>query len=153
MIIKMDEFQVKISQDVLNSLRNYRQLEMNDIEAGGVLLGRFITDSNNVVIDRITEPMENDIRKRCFFKKWREDHQEIIDKVWTESSGTCNYLGEWHTHPEPHPTPSFHDRSEWKKILKHTVCDSDKLFFIIVGTKSIGIWVGCRTKFSITKIN
>jgi integrative and conjugative element protein (TIGR02256 family) len=153
MIIKTDEFQLKISEEVLNSFLHYSQLEKNDTEAGGVLLGRFISESNNVVVDRITEPMKNDIRQRCFFKKYREDHQNIIDKIWVVSMGTCNYLGEWHTHPEPHPTPSSHDLSEWKKILKHTVCDSDKLFFIIIGTKSIGIWVGCRTKLRITKIN
>ncbi|PGB81752.1 hypothetical protein COM05_18850 [Bacillus toyonensis] len=152
MIYESNEFQLKISKSVNNTLNHYRQLKMQDTEAGGVLLGRFLHESNNIVIDQITVPMENDIRTRYFFQKCREDHQDIIDKVWIESGGTCNYLGEWHTHPEPHPTPSSHDRNEWKKVLKYTVCDSNKLFFVIIGTKSIGVWVGYRTNLKIIKL-
>ncbi|MGE7713240.1 Mov34/MPN/PAD-1 family protein [Priestia megaterium] len=152
MIYETNKFQLKISENVGRTFLYYRQLEMQHTEAGGVLLGRFLSQSNDVVIDKITVPMKNDIRTRFFFKKNRVDHQSIIDKVWKKSDGTCNYLGEWHTHPEEHPTPSAHDKNEWKKILKHTVCDSDKLFFIIIGTKSISVWVGFKNDLKIIKL-
>lgn len=141
----------KISEKVLSVLNQYRQVGRNDKEAGGVLLGRFIQNSNDVVVDLVTEPMERDERKKYFFKKCRDDHQRIVQAIWVESEGTCNYLGEWHTHPEPYPNPSLHDLKEWKKVLEHTVCDSNKLFFVIVGTMSIEVWVGFRPSLEIKK--
>ncbi|GAE36826.1 Mov34/MPN/PAD-1 family protein [Halalkalibacter akibai] len=152
MIYETKQFQLKISEAVNNIFLQYRQLKEQDTEAGGVLLGRFLQESNNVVIDQITVPMENDTRTRFFYKKYREDHQAIVDKFWAETEGTCNYLGEWYTHPEQNPTPSAHDRNEWSKILRHTVCDSDILFFIIVGTKSMGVWIGYRDDQLIEKL-
>lgn len=143
---------IKISHKVNLVFNEYRQMGKEDTEAGGALLGRFILSSRDVVIDRITTPMKRDIRKRYYFKKYRNDHQELIQSIWERSDGTCNYLGEWHTHPEAHPTPSNHDVKEWKKVLRNTVCDSNELFFIIVGTESICIWVGFRTNLELKKL-
>ncbi|MFE7062022.1 Mov34/MPN/PAD-1 family protein [Sutcliffiella sp. NPDC057660] len=143
---------LKINDDVLEKFRTYRQLESRDTEAGGVLMGRFIEGSDDIILDLITEPTEKDRRERCFFKKHLETHQELVDKIWEESEGTCNYVGEWHTHPEKHPSPSFHDRREWKKVLKKTQCESSFLFFFIIGTESIGAWVGNRKTVKINKL-
>ncbi|MCU1808237.1 Mov34/MPN/PAD-1 family protein [Cytobacillus firmus] len=143
---------IKISEQVLAVVHQYIQLGKGDREAGGVLLGRFIEGSSDIVIDKVTVPMERDIRKRCFFQKNKYDHQTIVHTIWEKSEGTCNYLGEWHTHPEPHPAPSLHDIREWKKVLKYTVCDSDEIFFIIIGTESLGFWVGYRSQFEIKKL-
>lgn len=143
---------LKLNKKTLSVFEQYRQVDLKDKEAGGVLLGRFIQDSNNIVVDLVTEPMKRDIRKRYFFKKCREDHQRIVEALWEESGGTCNYLGEWHTHPEPIPSPSSHDLKEWKKVLEYTICDSDKLFFIIVGTKAIEVWVGLIASKEIKKL-
>lgn len=84
---------LKINDDVLEKFRTYRQLESRDTEAGGVLMGRFIEGSDDIIIDLITEPTEKDRRERCFFKKHLETHQELVDKIWEESEGTCNYVG------------------------------------------------------------
>lgn len=143
---------LKINDDVLDRLRVYRQLGSTDTEAGGVLMGRFLEGSDDIIIDLITEPTEKDTRERCFFKKHLETHQEIVDKIWGESDGTFNYVGEWHTHPEKHPSPSFHDRKEWKKVLRKTQCESSVLFFLIIGTESIGAWVGNRENEKINKL-
>ncbi|WP_276328192.1 Mov34/MPN/PAD-1 family protein [Evansella clarkii] len=143
---------LKINDEVIERFRVYRQLESTATEAGGVLMGRFIEDSDDIIIDLITEPTEKDIRKRCFFKKHLETHQDLVDEIWEESDGTFNYLGEWHTHPEKHPSPSFHDRREWKKVLRKTQCESSLLFFFIIGTESIGAWVGNRRNVKINKL-
>ncbi|WP_046180579.1 Mov34/MPN/PAD-1 family protein [Domibacillus tundrae] len=143
---------IKLSDAVLSVFNEYRQLEKGDAEAGGTLLGRFILESSDIVIDKVTVPMERDIRKRCYFKRNREDHQKVVYSIWEESRGTCNYLGEWHTHPEPHPTPSSHDLKEWEKVLENTVYDAEELFFLIIGTKSIGVWVGNKASLKIKKL-
>lgn len=143
---------LKINDDVLERFRTYRQLENRDTEAGGVLIGRFIEGSGDIIIDLITEPSKKDMRERYYFKKHLETHQKLVDKIWEQSDGTCNYVGEWHTHPEQDPSPSFHDRREWKKVLKKTQCESSFLFFIIVGTISIGVWMGNRKNAKINKL-
>ena len=77
------------------------------------------------------------------------NHQRIVTKKWIKSKGTCNYLGEWHTHPEAVPTPSFIDVSEWKRQLRASKFDDDYLYFIIAGTQKIRVWEGNKNSLEI----
>lgn len=76
----------------------------------------------------------------------------MLQKIWEQSKGTCNYIGEWHTHPEPIPYPSSHDFSQWRKIMKKTVLDYSSIIFIIVGTEKICVWQGIRTTQEILEL-
>lgn len=143
---------LKIDKIPMENMLSYAQDSIDKKEAGGVVLGRFIKDSNDIVIDINTFPMKGDIRTRTRFKRGKRNHQKIIDEIWKESEGTCNYLGEWHTHPEENPTPSTTDMNSWKKILKNDVYTSKHLYFIIIGTKSIGVWEGSSKTLEIKKI-
>ncbi len=62
------------------------------------------------------------------------------------------YLGEWHTHPTAHPTPSYQDINNWKALLNNCKTDSRILVFIILGTESIGFWIGHINANEIIKI-
>jgi integrative and conjugative element protein (TIGR02256 family) len=116
-------------------------------------MGRFINNSEDIVVDKITLPMPGDKATRFSFFRNRNSHQKIIDREWEASCFTCTYLGEWHTHPEPIPTPSFVDKNDWKRKMKQDVFDSDFLFFMIVGTAEIWLWEGNKHKNSITALN
>jgi integrative and conjugative element protein (TIGR02256 family) len=118
-------------------------------ESGGVLLGRFIINSNDVVVDKVTVPTQGDRQGRFRFFRSHKPHQARIDEEWITSEGTCNYLGEWHTHPEANPIPSFCDLANWKKRLIFDRFDSDSLFFVIVGTEQINVWQGFRRTLAI----
>ena len=142
---------LKIDEKPIESMLSYVQDSIEKNEAGGVILARFIKDSNNIVIDMNTIPMKGDIRTRTRFKRGKKRHQKIIDEIWKETEGTCNYIGEWHTHPEENPSPSKTDINSWKKILKNDVYSSEYLYFIIVGTKSIGVWEGNARTLEIKK--
>lgn len=110
-------------------------------EAGGVLLGRHILNTDDIVVDSVTSPMPGDRRNRFRFVRSRRRHQAEIDRVWRESGGTSTYLGEWHTHPELHPRPSLTDRLNWqRKLLVDRF--TDPIFFIIVGGAEICVWEG-----------
>ena len=87
----------------------YRQLDSNAPESGGMLLGRFISGADDVVIDEITEPSDTDQRGRYFYKRSKDQAQHRINAAWEESGHTRNYLGEWHSHPEDDPSPSNQD--------------------------------------------
>lgn len=134
---------VKLDASAVQSLRAFEQ-HGSRTEAGGVLLGRWIVGSGALVVDAITTPSKDDRRGRFSFFRDKREHQRQIDEAYERSNGTCSYLGEWHTHPEPHPTPSCTDRRDWVRRLKKDRVDIDALVFIIVGTASIGVWLGRR---------
>lgn len=124
-------------------MQRFRQSEMYMTEAGGVLLGRHLRDGSAIIVDDVTTPLPGDKRARTrFFRAWKR-HQAAIDEAWRTSNGTCTYLGEWHTHPEPSPIPSAVDWTDWQRRL---VSDqySEPIFFVIVGTKTTAAWEGRR---------
>jgi integrative and conjugative element protein (TIGR02256 family) len=142
----------EISTRVKARLKRYVQSNESDPEAGGVLLGRFIINTDDVVVDRISVPMEGDERSRNRYFRSAKPHQDLIRKVWERSEGKCNYLGEWHTHPVPDPSPSIIDLLQWKKKLLFDKYDSDFLFFAIIGINHIAVWQGYRRSLVIEKL-
>lgn len=141
LVFEYNNGRLKLSSEVLAILRKYVQDSPEKMEAGGVLIGRLLKDNGDVVIDAVTEPMIGDKRTRFSFFRAKKRHQRVIDSFWKESEGTISYLGEWHTHPEPFPTPSVVDRSDWMRRLKADTF-SNKLFYIIVGINEIKCWYG-----------
>jgi integrative and conjugative element protein (TIGR02256 family) len=65
--------------------------------------------------------------------------QEIVNRAWRESDGELNYLGEWHTHSVPHPTPSGQDRDMIGNMFRDSVLGVHCLFTVVVLRE---IWVG-----------
>lgn len=144
---------LKISAEALGVMFSFRQLAPADKEAGGILLGRHIIHSLNIVVDEVSIPMRGDQRSRYGFKRSSKLHQKIIDERWSDSGGTCQYLGEWHTHPEPVPHPSSVDVGDWKRRLKHDTVDSEITFFIVVGTEGLAVSEGSRRLTQISPLN
>ena len=134
---------LQIGADALESLKGFVQEGPCHREAGGVLLGRHIVGSSDIVVDEITTPMPGDRRRRFRFFRAAHRHQQAIDRAWKQSGGTRGYLGEWHTHPEPLPTPSLIDQVGWQYKL-HFDQHVGLLFFVIVGTEAIAVWEGAR---------
>ncbi|MBL4561183.1 MAG: Mov34/MPN/PAD-1 family protein [Labilibaculum sp.] len=146
---------LQINGDVIKELAMFKQIEQESTEAGGVILGRILKETNHLIIDELTIPFHSDIRKRFYFKRNKNSHQKIVDKRWSESNKTENYFGEWHTHAEDNPTPSVVDKNDWKRRMKN-----DKLFLpflvsIIVGRKSIVVWITDKNEkiIKLEKIN
>lgn len=143
---------LKVNKQPLDIMLSYKQNISAKPEAGGVLLGRFILNSRNVIIDEITTPTAKDKSTRVYFLRDADSHQELITSAWQRSGGTCNYLGEWHTHPEPVPSPSRQDIRNWKNILKNGIYSSNRLFFAIVGYQRTNIWIGHRKGLQIEQL-
>ncbi|MFV2044579.1 MAG: Mov34/MPN/PAD-1 family protein [Anaerolineales bacterium] len=124
-------------------MTEFTQHDPTEPEAGGVLLGRHILNTRDIVVDRVTLPMDGDHQSRHQFFRAYHLHQEAIARAWGESGGTCTYLGEWHTHPECVPTPSLIDNWNWRwKLLTDQF--SGFIFFLITGTQTIRVWEGHR---------
>lgn len=123
----------------MKKLLSFAQHRTCQPEAGGVLLGRHLLESANVVVDEVTTPQKSDKRSRFgFFRSKR--HGAIARERWSAEAGTCAYLGLWHTHPEGDPVPSSADRLDWYTAVANDVFDGDRLFFLIVGTRNVRVW-------------
>jgi len=141
-----------ISEQVLVRMKTYIQDRPDKTEAGGILLGRFIVDSLDVIVDDVSAPMSGDGRTRYRFFRKAKRHQELVDHVWTQSGHRCNYLGGWHTHAEPIPSSSGIDACDWKKALRNERFDNDVLYFVIVGTAAVSAWEGDKTSRRILQL-
>lgn len=129
---------VVVKRSAAAAIRKY--CKRAEPEAGGVLLGRLIIDSSDIIIDEVTKPQPQD--KRSWYQFWRskEPHQKLVDEAWRRSNGTRIYLGEWHCHPEPDPTPSNEDKKNWRRIVREAKFEQDVLLFIIAGQKVTRVW-------------
>lgn len=130
-------------EDAVRQLRAYAQQSRRQTEAGGVLLGRYLLDTPDLVVDEVTVPQKEDRRSRFGFFRSRQ-HGEVARARWAAANETMAYLGLWHTHPERDPTPSGVDLRDWEKALAQDVFEGDSLFFPIVGTERIRVWSKTR---------
>ncbi|MCC7389838.1 MAG: Mov34/MPN/PAD-1 family protein [Phycisphaerales bacterium] len=131
---------VRLVPGVIDHLRGHRQFAQDRPEAGGILLGRLILGTADVVVDEACGPSSHDRRSRHRFLRARRPAQETVDQAWTRSDGTLIYLGEWHTHPEDDPTPSCIDRRSWAHTVRRATLEQDFLLFVIVGRVSLRVW-------------
>ena len=133
----------EISAGAWSVMQGFTQHSVNATEAGGVLLGHHLHDGSAIIVDAVTTPMVGDRRSRTRFHRAQRRHQAAIDAAWRESEGTCTFLGEWHTHPEPVPTPSHIDWSDWQRRLRDDRY-TEPIFFVIVGTAETRVWEGSQ---------
>lgn len=131
---------VEFNKTAAELINRYRQLNKNDAEAGGMLLGRLISESRDLVIDEVTEPTKLDLKGRFYFIRRRRAAQRRVNKAWLKSNGTLNYLGEWHSHPEDDPRPSQVDIENWHRIGAQARFEQDSLLFAIVGRSRTRLW-------------
>ena len=138
--VRYREGRVHFVESALNTLPERRQIHTSAAEAGGIMLGRLIVDTLDVVVDEVVGPLSEDRRSRFTFFRPRKQAQQIVDQAWSSSHGTKIYLGEWHTHPEDIPNPSSQDLRNWKRICETAVFEQESLLFLIAGRLSCRMW-------------
>lgn len=141
---------LKVDASAFAAMAAYRQFEAKSPEAGGVLVGRLIMGSQDLVVDSVTTPQPKDRRSRFRIDRLDPEHQRLVDEAFARTGGT--YLGEWHTHPEAHPTPSLIDLKNWRHKVKVDTYYGAGLLFLILGIRSIGAWYAKRGSYPITKL-
>ncbi|EGR0549316.1 hypothetical protein FDM56_09650 [Vibrio cholerae] len=143
--------EVIFRQELLNSLAKFRQFDARDHESGGVLIGKHLNSGGALLIDDFTPPQSTDKQSRYGFYR-SAAHNRIVNKAWIESKGHANYVGLWHTHPEPTPNYSFADKCDWERALRESRYEGQHLIFVIVGQLSLRCWAGEHLKKT-TKIS
>ena len=126
----------------LQALRSYRQ-RPRAAERGGVLAG-YRARGRRWVITHVSPPSARSLAGLFWVRRDRKDAQRFINRVFAETDGVVNYLGEWHTHPESRPTPSACDRKMLSDLLANSRLEIDFLLGAIVGdTGRLQWW--CQT--------
>ncbi len=143
MNIELDKYRIVIHREALTVLGHFTQREKDQPEAGGIILGKIISDQINIL--KLSPPTELDKFDRTNFERHRLSAQIVIDYEYINSYKEMTYLGEWHTHPENHPTPSNSDRNMIIKQFSKNSIHTDFLILLIKGLKSLYVGI-CTTK-------
>jgi integrative and conjugative element protein (TIGR02256 family) len=118
-----------ISLDVQGTMNNYKQTGMFSREAGGQLFAKI--GDKEISIVHATTPGLFDLRSRFGFRPNRKTAQLEIDKHYKQG---LHFVGEWHTHPEAHPTPSGSDLESMLEMVTISVHALSGYIMLIVGT-------------------
>lgn len=105
-------------------------------EQGGALIGQF--RGPHIEVSEYTMPGPMDQSRPTSFVKIDPYHQRAARQAWRLSGHTKTYVGEWHTHPEGHPDPSFTDRSSWVRVSRLT---KTSCVFVIVAPNQWSLYV------------
>ena len=129
---------VNLDKILLTELFSYRQIIDSDKEMGGVLMGELYPNSNRIKITNILV-CEHSNNSRSGLELNIECLQKQMNKIWEDSGGTITYLGDWHTHPEFNPMPSYTDYKTFVKNYYVSKFEQNLLLYIILGQEK-QIW-------------
>ena len=125
---------IVLKESVLRTFEMYKQTGRKH-ERGGIVLGK--VKKNKIVLTRASIPTGYDWGNRTSFVRHKMSGQLFTDYEFLNSNGKVIYLGEWHTHPEDHPTPSSTDKKMIAKQFNRNDINEEFLFMIIIGRRSI----------------
>lgn len=112
---------IAIKRSVLADIEERTKAVSGRHEIGGLLLGFRASGSIRVVSH--TTPSLGDLSERHRFARRSPVHQIVASKAWISSGFRCDWVGEWHTHPQSVPVPSHIDLSEWKRQASKRRCE------------------------------
>jgi len=138
------QYNVAISEDVVERISAYRQIKSYSRESGGILLGQ--VKGNCLFILKISEPSSEDTSTRHSFVRNPQKAQKIINDEFVASGKKTIYLGEWHTHPEDYPKPSMVDYQMIRDQFDKNELNEDLVLILIQGRKGIYLGLYCGVK-------
>ncbi|WP_390902658.1 Mov34/MPN/PAD-1 family protein [Sphingomonas oryzagri] len=128
------------------SLIRFHARATHRLESGGLLLG-YRKGSDLHVVDA-TFPSRWDRATRTMFHRSAIDHRRKAFKAWRTSSGTIDWIGEWHTHPGGTARPSSIDLRSWATI---TIRRRAPMVFMILDDQ--GQYLGLQTDRTLRQFN
>lgn len=141
---------VILTKSVIETITRYRQLSKKDKEAGGQLFAVF--EGFDSIVVEATEPKKFDKRSRYGFVPSR-----FIQKIEIKSrhKDGKHFVGDWHSHPEPIPTPSDLDLNSMADCFRKSHHELLCFLMIITGTAEppIGLYVCLVNGYGVRKLN
>ncbi|BCD67600.1 Mov34/MPN/PAD-1 family protein [Nitratiruptor sp. YY09-18] len=131
-MIKMSKnLKVEFDNYCIKKLKKYQQ-KNGEPESGGILVGEIYPKQNKVIIKDIVVSKK---AKRSFrgINIDKKEMQEELEKIREKTNYRYYYIGDWHTHPEKYPKPSWIDKISYKKTLQNIIIQTNFVVFLIVG--------------------
>ena len=122
---------VWITDAVLQHFARYQQLHKGQKEAGGQLFGTIV--DKTILIQEATGPRKSDKRSTYSYIPDRKAEQREIDQYFAAG---LHFIGDWHTHPEPTPTPSGIDLRNMHECVRKSHRALSGFLLLVVGTAS-----------------
>lgn len=122
---------VKFDEDVIKTFEKYQQ-KSGEYESGGILIGEIYPSSNKVVVKEAIISV-NAMRSFTGVNIDKKEMQKKLDECRKQSNFKYYYLGDWHTHPEKNPKPSWIDRISYWQTCKKAQLMTNFIIFIIIG--------------------
>ena len=118
-----------LESSVVAHLEAHRQLRPQRREAGGQLFAAF--SDGSVIVTEATGPRPTDRRTRTSYRADRKAEQQEILK---RHGRGFHYVGDWHTHPSPRPSPSDVDYRSIQDSVRQSSHQLHGFVLIVVGT-------------------
>lgn len=148
-IVEGTDQKVILCSSVIDQVTLHRQICHNAPESGGQLFAH-ITPSE-IVISCATGPYKEDRRSR--FRLTLDRWRQRLDIARLFSQG-LHFVGEWHTHPEEHPSPSELDLANMRECFVKSKHQLHSFLMMIVGTDTSeeGIWLSQHNDFQYKRL-
>lgn len=129
---------IRLEDSVLDVFERYRQCP-GQPEAGGQLF--FRPSLGDIVVTNASEPSSSDRRGPAFFQPDATTEQTVINEKFGEG---LHFIGDWHTHAELLPRPSWDDRRRISRIFRKSEHELRGMFLMVVGRAGFpdGLWCG-----------
>lgn len=132
---------VLFTTQALEHMYAHSQLRPWQPEAGGEIFSAE-PHASGLVITSATGPNPSDHRTR---RGWNPDTPAADMNRRNEFARGRHAVGLWHTHPEPHPSPSSLDQETTREYLKSFHDQRSRYFMVIIGNRgnppAMGVWV------------
>lgn len=128
---------VSITSQVIRVLNKYIQ-KGEQPENGGLLFAEFILPEIRII--DVSHPTKKDIKRKYEFIP-DQKYQQI--EIYKKFCAGLHFVGEWHTHPQRYPLPSYIDINSMRDSYIKSNKELNYFLMIIIGnSKDFGnAWV------------
>jgi len=149
LIYQFQDIIYEFDHSCISTFEKHKQKSFFSREIGGQLFAKFT--ETKLVIEMVTVTKGKSRRSRFGFWPDRATERRDIQALFEQG---LHYVGDWHTHPENHPTPSVADTIKIADIFRCSRHELDNLLIVIVGLAPFpkGLFVGSVTQNGITKL-
>lgn len=145
---------ISFTKESIKQINSYKQKRDDDYERGGILMGELYPDDKKIVISQVI-CTNADTSSRYGLEIDVNSAQKYITEIWKKTKGKTTYLGDWHSHPENIPFPSFTDKITFVKNYFGSTFSQKILIYVIIGNnnkKHSNMWIGVCSGIKINKV-
>lgn len=144
--IELDGWQIAISKNVLDGIRNAR-LAAGQLETGGILVGAWDRSLRKGWIVAHQDPPPDSEHSHTGFVRGSVGVYRSLAAIEQATAANLGYVGEWHTHPPGHTSLASSDDALLMRWIGNEVQYNDvPALMMIGGENEIGVYsrvVGC----------